>query len=219
MFDGAPLPEAFALIRKGHDLGRKIAGWKHSESCSRESDRLIELYEPTPAIMARGDPLSGPRGLVRFARSATHDAGRFVATAKLFEWCLRAHPDWSNFPEDPPLYLAAAIAANATTNPPNARETLDDAAKAYWRIRALEWLSECLKRDVNAASLARDPDSRASLLRTWEFAKMDGWLIAVRDPGALAKLPDAEAQACRMFWQRVDAALADARFPLEPLAK
>jgi hypothetical protein len=83
---------------------------------------------------------------------------------------------------------------------------LDDKERAAWRRQALEWLR------ADLAFWAREgekPDPKA-----WALVgqKMQHWLkdrdlAGVRDPEALAKLPEAERAEWRKLWTKVEALL------------
>ena len=104
-------------------------------------------------------------------------------------------------PRDPlELVNATGAAAKAGCGLGNDAGSLDDAERARWRARALEWSRELLALE----------DSRVPwrLLAGWG---RDPELAGVRDEERLAKLPEAEAAAWRAFWGEVKARLARIR--------
>ena len=97
---------------------------------------------------------------------------------------------------------AAALAASADSQVA-ARST--DAEKAALRARAHSWLAGDLKRWSFEAGA--DATRRAEVTRTLGWWQQDGDLAAVRDPRALASLPDEEAEDWRALWRDVAATL------------
>jgi serine/threonine-protein kinase len=82
----------------------------------------------------------------------------------------------------------------------------DEAAKAKLRAQALAWL----KAELDAWSKildSDDPKARAAVAPTLRHWQQDPDLAGVRDPEALADLPDEERQAWQALWADVDALL------------
>jgi hypothetical protein len=92
---------------------------------------------------------------------------------------------------------------------------LDEPAKARWRKQAIDWL----EADLAAWTKIREsgpPQARESISRTLQHWKTDPDLAGLREPAALAKLPEAEQRAGRALWAEVDALLAKARGGMAP---
>jgi hypothetical protein len=78
------------------------------------------------------------------------------------------------------------------------------------RGQALEWLKA--ERIAWAKVLeSGDAKSRPVVAQTLQHWQADPDLAGVRDPEALAKLPEAEQAAWRSLWAEVDAVLARPR--------
>ena len=107
-------------------------------------------------------------------------------------------------------YNAACAAALAGSGQGKDDPPLDDAAKTRWRKQAIDWL----KADLAAWSKILDsgpPQARQAISQTLQHWKADTDLVGLRDPAALAKLPENEQKACRALWAEVDALLAKSR--------
>jgi hypothetical protein len=104
------------------------------------------------------------------------------------------------------LRTAAAIAAaRAGCGQGRDAAALTDEAKALLRRQSLEWLQAELAR---RRQWADRPEAHTLLVRTLrEWMRNDG-LSGVREPAALARLPEDERVAWRKLWQEVEALLA-----------
>ena len=100
-------------------------------------------------------------------------------------------------------YDAACAAALAGCGRGKDEPPLDEASRARWRRQALEWL----EADLAAWSKALEggpAQSRPAVSRMLEHWKGDPDLAGLRDPGALATIPEDQQKACRALWARVD---------------
>ena len=104
-------------------------------------------------------------------------------------------------------HLAARAAALAGAGKAEG-EPLDEEAKARWRKQALDWLKADLARRV-AQVRAESPDGTrvGQRLQHW---KAEPDLAGVRDPDALATLPEPEREGWRALWDEVDRLLEEA---------
>ena len=86
---------------------------------------------------------------------------------------------------------------------------LDDKARASWRTQSLNWLRTEL--EVWSTALEGDPGRKemtANAFRLWIGLKE---LAVVRDPEALATLPEEEAKAWQALWRDMQALLERCR--------
>jgi serine/threonine-protein kinase len=103
-------------------------------------------------------------------------------------------------------YPAARCAALAGCGLGEEGARLGEAERLRWRKQAREWL----RADLAVWAGALDSESRAarvlvrSLLRHWQS---DPNLAGLRQPGALAGLPEEERKECLALWQEVAALL------------
>jgi tetratricopeptide (TPR) repeat protein len=100
------------------------------------------------------------------------------------------------------LYAAAYASVRAATGQGPETVPLGEPERAGRRRQALDWLRARLEL---RAKLRKDGKVMGSWLTTWQT---DPALAGVRDPEALAKLPDAERAEWQQFWKDVAALLA-----------
>ena len=97
------------------------------------------------------------------------------------------------------LYAAGRAAVRETIGQRVGKPRLDEMARANLRLRALDWLRASLNL---ATKLVDNGRGQATSLMTWESEPV---LASVRDPGALARLPNTEREQWRRFWAVVAA--------------
>jgi hypothetical protein len=85
-------------------------------------------------------------------------------------------------------------------------DTLNEAGRQQLRRQAVAWLRDELGRQRKRLAEG-DATARTAVVPYLSFWKEDGWLASLRDPGAVAKLPADEQEACRQLWADVDALL------------
>ena len=77
--------------------------------------------------------------------------------------------------------------------------------------QAREWLRADLESWGNR--VGGTPKDRELVKTTLAHWKADTDLVGIRDPAALAKLPEAEREECRKLWADVDALLKKTEAP------
>jgi hypothetical protein len=106
-------------------------------------------------------------------------------------------------------YNAAFAAALAGCGQGKDDPPLDEQTKVHWRKPALDWLKADLAHWTKDAE-SKKPEAKALASKTTQHWKTDPDLAGIRDDAALAKLPEAEQQACRALWADFDALLKTA---------
>jgi eukaryotic-like serine/threonine-protein kinase len=99
-------------------------------------------------------------------------------------------------------YNAACVAALAGCGQGKDADTLDDKERARLRKQAVEWLRADLAHWTKQAA-SETPRERELVLKTLKHWQDDTDLAAIRDKGAVAKLPADEREACRQLWADV----------------
>jgi serine/threonine-protein kinase len=131
------------------------------------------------------------------------------ASARLWAEAFRSEPKLAEDMKIQHRYNAACAAALAGCGQGKDDPPLDEPAKARWRKQAIDWL----EADLAAWSKIREsgpPQARQAISQTLQHWKADPDLAGLRDPAALAKLPEDEQKACRALWAELDALLAKA---------
>ncbi len=194
--------EALDEACKGHELGSKRPNWRFpSEGLVRSLERLVALEARLPAVQRGEDrPADGADGLA--LADVAYRLGRTGLASRLYAETFRADPklaaDGSGH-----RYNAACCAALAGCGQSHDDPVPDAAARAGLRLRALGWLRGDLAA-VGRALDAPEPKARADVVKLLRHWKKDGDLAGVRDPDALATLPEAERADWRAFWAEVD---------------
>jgi serine/threonine protein kinase/Flp pilus assembly protein TadD len=197
--------EALTALQRGHELGSARKGWPYpSIRWVQDAERLVELDGLLAAVLRGGDP--PPRFADRFGVAEFSNSYKRlpVTAARLYEGAFAAFPDLKPDVRAVQEFNAARAAALAS-NGDAAR--LDPAERARWRKQAVGWLRSAFTvwAERAAAGTAADRTAVAQRLRAW---RTTADLAAVRDPAALAELPEAERAACEAFWADVAALLA-----------
>jgi tetratricopeptide (TPR) repeat protein len=201
--------EALRELERGHALGSKRPGWPYpSAQWVRGCEQLVALEAKLPALL-RGEVQpadSGEAVMLAMMGSQKQLPG---AAARFWSQAFQAEPKLADDINLKHRYNAACAAALAGAGQGKDEPPLDEAAKAGWRRRAIDWL----KADLRAFDrlLQQGPaQAQAGLGQTLRWWKNDPDLAGLRDQASLAKLSDDERKACRVLWSEVDALLAKA---------
>jgi tetratricopeptide (TPR) repeat protein len=130
---------------------------------------------------------------------------RYLDAAKLYAGVFAAFPKLADDLRSAHLYHAACSAVLASQCAGNSATKLDDRERSRWRRQALEWLRADLQRrngqQRHTAAMGEAPIGLQNWLNTSALA-------GVRDPAALAQLPDGERNEWDAFWGQVKSTLA-----------
>jgi hypothetical protein len=206
MFQGR-FREALTAFRRGHALGNRDPHW--SSPTARYIPRCRRLRELDPKLpkVLRGEvKLAGPAEQIEFAELCNYkqlyaDATRFYLQA------FTARPKLA---ESGHRYSAACCAALAGAGRDKNDASFKEKDRAGWRKQARDWLRADLAHW--ASHLAqKTPAARARVRYSMNHWQSDLDLAGLRDPKALAKLPEAERKECQQLWADVKALLQRAR--------
>jgi serine/threonine-protein kinase len=202
--------ESLAAYRRGHDLGSKEPNWRlPSAEWVHRGERMVELENKLPAILAGQVKPAGTAEAVIAARMC-YSKKLFGASSALWAEAFKSQPSLADEMKAQNRYNAACPAALAGSGQGKDNPPPDESTKARWRQQAIDWL----KADLSAWSKVLEsgpPPARQSIAQTFLHWKVDSDLAGLRDATAIAKLPDAEQNACRWLWAEVDALLAKAQ--------
>ncbi len=131
----------------------------------------------------------------------------YAAATRLYAKAFAAEPLIASDPRNTQLHRAARSAAKAGTGADTSGSPLSEAERARLRAQALDWLRSELAIWSQAAQSKRATDERVvrRMLRQWQ---LEPDLAGVRDPAALAKLPESERKGWQDFWQEVQRMLS-----------
>jgi tetratricopeptide (TPR) repeat protein len=201
--------KALEELRRGHELGSKDPAWRYpSARWAGECERLVDLEGRLPGFLAGTTTPAGPDERIEVARLCTHKRLNRAAV-RFYQEAFAARPSLADNLGAAHRYNAACVAARAGCGRGEDAAKLDDSDRAHLRRQGLTWL----RADLVAWSkqLAGDEANLQAAVRQ----TMRHWLAGtdfagVRDPKALAKLPEAERQDWQRLWADVEGLLAKA---------
>jgi serine/threonine-protein kinase len=171
---------------------------------------MEDLDRKLPALL-RGELRPEPAERAEFASLCQQPWKQlFAAAGRLYEEAFTARPELAEDLEHGHRYNAACAAALAGCGPTKDEPPLDDQARARWRKQALVWLRADLAAYAKRLGTGR-PENRRWVAGHLHWAQQDNDLAGVRDPAALAQLPDGERQQWRTLWSEVAALLKQAQ--------
>jgi tetratricopeptide (TPR) repeat protein len=166
-----------------------------------QAERLSRLEKRLPDLLAGKDRLGDE--LERLALSELcRRRHRFAAAARFFAEAFAASPKRADDLQAGHRYNAACAAALAAAGKGQGAAKLDDKERATLRRQALDWL----KADLAAWTKLLDkgaPQARSLVQRRLRHWQKDPDLAGLRDPDALARLPQDQRQAWGRLWADV----------------
>jgi Flp pilus assembly protein TadD/serine/threonine protein kinase len=210
--------EALAELRRGHELGARDPRWPYpSGQWVKECERLAELDAVLPAVIqGRAEP-AGANMTFSLAWVCEHTR-RYAAAARFRATLMAAEPRLAADPTTGVRYAAACSAALAGCGRGEDAQDLDDQERTRWREQSLKWLRADLTPWRRLAATGADKD-RAEVQHTLRHWQQDPDLAGVRDPDALARLPEAEQEAWRALWSDVQKTLTSLEKDASPEEK
>jgi hypothetical protein len=130
-----------------------------------------------------------------------YDTFRYAAAVKLWGDALEADPKLADDRQAQTRFYAAGAAALVAEG--EGEPAPNDETRAKLREQARMWLSAELETwtKLLESSKGQERDAVMRALAGWKY-ECD--FLAVRDPGALATLPEAERKAWQALWAEVD---------------
>jgi serine/threonine-protein kinase len=200
VFSNGQVDEAIASYRKAIELDPKYA---LAQTQLAKAQRLAAVRDKLPAFQDGSDtPASNEERL---------DLAEWCGIRKLHGASTRLYAE--AFAADPRLadnlaaahrYNAACRAALDAAGKDADAAPLDDRERARLRKQALDWLRADLALRTKQLD-SRTPADRASASRTMSHWQHDPDLAGIRDPKALAQLPEGQRNDCEALWAEVRA--------------
>jgi tetratricopeptide (TPR) repeat protein len=195
------LEEAGSEYRKAWDLGVGQAA-SQLQTC----ERLYKLQPRLRGFLAGQDQPANNGECLGFAELCEQPFVRcYDRAAHLYAEAFRKDPALADDLRTGFRTAAAIAAARAGCGQGRDAAALKDEAKAKLRRQSLEWLQAELAR---WRQWADRPEAHALLIQTLRGWMGNDGLSGVREPAALARLPEDERVAWRKLWQAVEALLA-----------
>jgi serine/threonine-protein kinase len=198
--------EALASLRRGHELGSQKPNWNNpSKQWVTDCERLVEMEKRFQAILKGEAKPANAHEKIAFA-TVCATKGLYGRASQLYLECFAEEPGLLQDRHSGLRFEAARAAARAGCESRNGQPPFDEKTRASWRKQALQWLQADL--DLWMSGPSRAQVQVVEKLRHWPY---ETDLAGLRDSAALAKLPEAEQEACRKLWARVDLMLSGAR--------
>jgi superkiller protein 3 len=201
--------EALAALKQGHVLGSKKPGWRYpSAQWVRAAQRLVDLDAKLPRVLQGIEKPRHAAECMDYAHLCMLKR-LHAAAARFFTDAFGAQPKFADDLAAGHRYTAACVAVLAATGQGIDADKLAEKEKAVLRGKALTWLKADLalwgKRLEGGQPL--DRPAATKMLQHWQ---QDPDLAGVRDPKALARLPEAERKEWAKLWAEVGALLKKA---------
>jgi tetratricopeptide (TPR) repeat protein len=193
--------EALKVMRRAHELPSPRPDWApNSAQWVRQLERLVELDERLPDCLTGKTKPASPEEGVELAelcirKQLYHAAVRFYDAAFT-----------PISPRTAPLigayrYNAACAAALAGCGQGKDAGKLDAKEREQLRRQALDWMRGSL--ESVGRLLDKTPAKAPDLTNALKHWLADPDFVGVREPQALAKLPEAERQAWQKLWKDI----------------
>jgi tetratricopeptide (TPR) repeat protein len=208
--------EALAALKRGHELGSKKPRWPEpSAQWVRETEQLIAMESKLPKILRGEAQPADVAEQVALAEFCLVHKKRYGAAARFYADAFVAQPELAEDLNEPHRYNAASAAALAGCGRGQDADQSDPPERGRLRRQALDWL----RADLSAYRklLEKEADKlQPPVCQRMQHWQQDTDLAGVRDPAALAKLPEAERQQWQTLWQEVEALRQRATGPPKP---
>jgi tetratricopeptide (TPR) repeat protein len=172
----------------------------------RLCQRLHDLDDKLPAILQGKAKPADTSERLALAQLCQQHKQLYAASARFYAEAFADQPRLAQDLRAGHRYHATSAAALAASGQGKDADKPDDKERASLRRQALTWL----RADLAAWTTELDkgsPQARLVVQRMLQHWQKDPALAGLRDQDALAKLPEAEREACRKLWADVDALL------------
>jgi tetratricopeptide (TPR) repeat protein len=197
--------ESLTALRRGHELGSRDPTWRSpSAQWVQQAQGYAERERWLDAVRAGQAAPVSPDEYLTFALMSQY-TGHYAAVARLYSEAFALWPQLTGNPATGHRYNGACCAALSSCGQ-GQDASRDEAHRVRLRRQALAWLRADLAHWAREGAKP-DPKARALVGQKMQYWRKDRDLAGVRDPEALAKLPDAERAEWEKLWADVDALL------------
>jgi tetratricopeptide (TPR) repeat protein len=201
-----------AEFRKGHEIATRMSNRRYpTAQMLANAERLANLAERLPELLKADLPKDATDclDLAKMCR----DKKLYTSATRFLHAALEADPKLGDDREAPHRYDGACAAALAAEGQGQEEPPTDESSKAKLRGQALQWLKDELATWAKLLESA-PPKARPGIVQTLDDWRQDPDFASLRDPKALAKLPEAEQKTWQSFWADLEALLK--KFPNRP---
>jgi hypothetical protein len=199
-----------AALQRAQELGSNDPLWRFGGAHRvRRVERMAELKEKLPAVL-KGESKPADAAEQVVLASLCYYRQLYATAAGFSAEALAAQPELAGDLKAMHRYFAAFNAALAGCGQGKEAAGLDEPQRGRWRKQAVDRLRadlELLSKQI-ASAQADDRAFAYAVLRGWQA---DPDLAGLREEAALARLPEAEREACRKLWADVADVLHRAR--------
>jgi tetratricopeptide (TPR) repeat protein/tRNA A-37 threonylcarbamoyl transferase component Bud32 len=183
---------------------RPFAAWQLGQC-----QQLLTLDRKLTAVLQGDSKPANPAEQLKLADLCARFKKRYGAAVRFYTDAFAAQPKLADNPGPDHRYHAACCAALAAAGQGIDADNLAEKEKARLRGQALTWLKADLAMRGKQFTSEKAPDRQAAqkMLLHWQ---KDPDLAGVRDPKALARVPETERKEWAKLWGEVAALLKEA---------
>jgi tetratricopeptide (TPR) repeat protein len=202
--------ESLDALKRGHELGSKRPGWPYPSAAWVRQAEARSALEAKLSAFLKGEYQPGDNQERLGLAGVCQGKKLHHKAAGLYTAAFAADPKLADDLKLQHRYNAACHATLAAAGQGEDAAQLDDTERTRLRKKVLDWLGADLV--VYSAQLEKNSiDDLTVVQQRLSHWQKDSDLAAIRDADALAKLPEAERQACQSLWADVEALLKRAQ--------
>jgi tetratricopeptide (TPR) repeat protein len=201
---------SLAEYRKAHEIAARDSNRRYpTAQWVAKAERLTALAEHLPELLKEKDHPKDAADCLALAKMC-RDKKLYTLATRFLVAALEANRKLGDDREAPHRYDGACAAALAAAGQGKDDPPPDEAAKAKLRGQALRWLKDDLETWTRALA-SGPPQARSFVARSLVQWRQDTDLATIRDPEALAMLPEVERKEWQSLWADVEALLKRAQ--------
>jgi Flp pilus assembly protein TadD len=194
--------DGLEALRRSRELGCKSP---RIAPRVQECEQLVALAPRLPAVLKGEARPAGTAEQTSYALLCYYEK-YYAASARFWADAFAAEPKLADDVSAVHRYRAARAAALAGAGQGADAKELGELEQARWRQQALAWLQADLAHWAERLKQGDKKGPTGANSYFWlGYWQSDPDFASVRDEAALRKLPEAEQQAWRKFWEEVEA--------------